>query len=136
MKRLIRDFCAGGLVFRDNRLLILRRKNGVWLFPKGHIDPGETAEQAAVREIKEESGITARILAKLAETSYNFSDEGQEHFKTVQWFVMEALTSEIVPETGMFTAGQLIARAEIDRLTFPNDRELALKAFQRIEKLK
>ncbi|WP_165907753.1 NUDIX hydrolase [Hydrogenispora ethanolica] len=123
------------MVFVGDRLLILRRKNGVWLFPKGHIDPGETAAQAAVREVKEESGLTARILEKLAETAYNFTEDGREHYKTVEWFVMEALTEEIVPEADLFTAGQTITQTELDRLTFANDRELAVKAFQAIVRI-
>jgi 8-oxo-dGTP pyrophosphatase MutT (NUDIX family) len=87
---MILDDCAGGLVFWKNKLVILQRFNGVWLFPKGHIDPGETSEQAAVREVKEECGLTAEIIATLGETSYCFRENGMDHQKKVQWYLMKA----------------------------------------------
>lgn len=52
--------CAGGIVFniRGEIALVRNRKDTLWFFPKGHIDEGETAEDAAVREITEETGLT------------------------------------------------------------------------------
>jgi 8-oxo-dGTP pyrophosphatase MutT (NUDIX family) len=62
---------AGGIVFRRSSggpeyLLIRARKPAsAWVFPKGHIERGETAEQAAVREVLEESGVQAKIVRGL-----------------------------------------------------------------------
>jgi mutator protein MutT len=58
---------AGGVVVRRTgdgpRVLLVtaRRQPGQWVFPKGHIEPGETPEQAAVREVEEEAGVTAAV---------------------------------------------------------------------------
>jgi diadenosine hexaphosphate hydrolase (ATP-forming) len=126
---MIREFCAGGLVFSGDRLLILKRFNGVWLFPKGHIEPGETPEIAAIREVQEESGITARIIKKLDSTSYTFSEQGAKHLKKVYWFLMAAESDQITLEKDFFSDGLWITKERLDSLSFLADRELAKTAF-------
>ena len=133
---MIKEYCAGGLVFVDDKLLALERHNQVWLFPKGHIDPGETPQMAALREVKEESGLLARIIEKLGDSSYSFFESGIEHYKTVEWFLMEAKPGRITPEKDFFIDYQLLTLAEIDRLTFEPDREMAGRAFARYQKWK
>ncbi len=127
---MINDYCAGGLVFLNNKLVTLKRFNGVWLFPKGHIDPGETPEIAAMREVKEESGLSAKIIGDLGESSYTFFERGEKHFKTVHWYLMEALSEEFIIEKEFFNDVKLITETESGILTFPADQELASKAWR------
>lgn len=127
---MINDYCAGGLVFLDGKLVVLKRFNGVWLFPKGHIDPGETAEIAAVREVWEECGLNADIIADLGETSYDFQENGEEHHKNVRWYLMKAVSGELDPEKGFFTEARLIDENELGILSFTHDQALGLKSFQ------
>lgn len=65
---------AGGVVFDERgRILLLRKADElIWTFPKGHIEPGETAEQAAAREIEEESGLRCTIGSRVAEIRYAY----------------------------------------------------------------
>ena len=49
---------AGGLVLHRGLVLVVRQSNNTWSLPKGHLEPGETARQAAMREIYEESGVS------------------------------------------------------------------------------
>jgi 8-oxo-dGTP pyrophosphatase MutT (NUDIX family) len=126
---MINEFCAGGLVFYNNKLLVLKRFNGVWLYPKGHIEPGETPEIAAVREVYEESGLTARIVKNLNSTSYIFSEQGIKHFKTVYWFLMVADSDCVSLEKEFFDEGRWITKDQINNLSFPADRALAEAAF-------
>jgi 8-oxo-dGTP pyrophosphatase MutT (NUDIX family) len=67
---------AGGVVSRivdgqrEYLLVEASRVRGVWVLPKGHIEPGETAEAAAVREVEEEAGVRAAIIARAGESAY------------------------------------------------------------------
>jgi 8-oxo-dGTP pyrophosphatase MutT (NUDIX family) len=57
---------AGGLVVRDDEILLISLHGGRrWQLPKGHIEPGEQVEAAAVREVREETGVTGRVLGRL-----------------------------------------------------------------------
>ena len=77
-----------------------------------------------------------RIIEKLGNSSYSFLEDGVEHFKTVEWFLMEAEPGRIIPEKDFFIDYQLLTLAELDRLTFEPDREMAGRAFARYQKWK
>lgn len=93
------EWSAGGLVVRRRAaseglelLMIQHRSNGGWSFPKGWVEPDETPEHAAVREVEEESGARAEILAELPSTHYAFTNqERQRVTKSVTWYLMRYL---------------------------------------------
>jgi diadenosine hexaphosphate hydrolase (ATP-forming) len=96
---------AGGVVFNpDGEVLLIaypESRGGGWSFPKGHIDPGETPEVAAVREVLEEGGVRAEIVGSLEPTRYvNPRGVSREIF----WFVMRTSDVQATPEPG-FQAG-------------------------------
>jgi 8-oxo-dGTP pyrophosphatase MutT (NUDIX family) len=63
---------AGGVIILGDRVVLRRTAAGEWVFPKGHIEAGETAEQAAIRETEEETGLRANIYAALDEYIFQF----------------------------------------------------------------
>src|SRR5690554_2219207 len=128
------EVCAGGVVVKDGKIVVIKRKNGVWLMPKGHVDPGETLEEAAVREVQEETGLVAVIGQKLGETEYTHAEDGRPHQKKVHWFYMWAISGEMKPDAGMFTEITLVDQEDIDLLSCKHDRELARKSFRLMEK--
>lgn len=79
---------------RDGKLLVVRVRNLkgelVWTFPKGHVEKGETARRAAVREVFEETGYRCRILGRLPTARYAFRRSGRVVHKRVLWFRMKA----------------------------------------------
>jgi diadenosine hexaphosphate hydrolase (ATP-forming) len=96
---------AGGVVFNANGEVLLiaypESRGGGWSFPKGHIDPGETPEVAAVREVLEEGGVNAEIVGSLEPTRYvNPRGVSREIF----WFAMRTSDLKSTPEPG-FRAG-------------------------------
>lgn len=116
---------AGGVVFRtDGAVLLLRHLEGTWVFPKGHIDPGEDALSAAVREVEEEAGLRAVCPdPELQETTQYRNARGID--RVITWFLLltdaqnPVLREFLFPEGGFFTLGE--ART---RLSFDQDRIL------------
>lgn len=72
-----------------------RRGRLVWSLPKGHIESGETPEQAAVREVREETGISGRIIASLGTIDFWFMAENRRVHKTVHHYLLEAESQEL-----------------------------------------
>lgn len=73
-------------------LLVHRPRYDDWSFPKGGVEDGETIEDAALREVKEESGVVSRIIRKLSQVRYNYkTSRGKTRPKVVHYFLMEAV---------------------------------------------
>jgi 8-oxo-dGTP pyrophosphatase MutT (NUDIX family) len=64
------------------------KPEGLWVLPKGQIAEGESGEQAALREIGEETGVRGKVLVKLGDTRYWFTWEGERVFKVVSFFLV------------------------------------------------
>jgi ADP-ribose pyrophosphatase YjhB (NUDIX family) len=92
---------AGGLVRHPVGKYLFIRRFGKWDLPKGKIEPGETPEKAAVREVSEECGISGlRITREQPSTYHTYRLDGQRVMKRTWWFAMEyAGTLETVPQT-------------------------------------
>lgn len=101
-----REFSAGGAVYKKRQMAngkwqiewLIAKHSGYkkWTLPKGLIDPGETAETTAVREVAEEAGIKAKIVAKIKPAEkYTYTFHGKYIFKVVQYFLMEYVSGEV-----------------------------------------
>lgn len=121
----LRESCAGGIVFYGDCVLILQKSCGDWVWPKGHIEPGESAEDAAQREVWEETRIEARIIGSVGPTRFRFSRHGRPCAKTVSWFAMETEDIRGLRPEPIFLQEEFVTPAEAGRrLTFANDRAL------------
>ncbi len=88
------EYSAGGIVVNDNKeVLLIKTKNlkneTVITFPKGHIEKNESALEAAIREVKEETGVEAFVIKKIKDVEYWFVHQGQKVHKKVFWFLMK-----------------------------------------------
>jgi 8-oxo-dGTP pyrophosphatase MutT (NUDIX family) len=80
---------AGGLVFNEKGELLIIFRRGKWDLPKGKIDPGETREACAIREVNEETGLQQLSVEKPLITTYHSYDESGKHIlKENHWFIM------------------------------------------------
>jgi 8-oxo-dGTP diphosphatase len=103
---------AGGVVVQDGRIAVVHRpRYDDWSLPKGKLDPGETWEQAALREIEEETGLRCRLEDELAPAHY--VSRGAP--KTVRWWRMA-----VVEDLG------LERDDEVDELRWPTPDEAVL----------
>ena len=108
-------------------LLVHRPRYDDWSFPKGKLDAGESVEQAALREVKEETGLKCRIVRELAVTSYRYRtrNKGRLKPKSVHYFLMEPLSRRIkVPVDEVDRAEWLEIDEAAKRLTYAQDRKL------------
>ncbi len=90
-----RAMAAGGVVLRlgdhGAEVALLGRVNdGSWVFPKGTPTSGESLEETALREVREETGLDVRIVRPLGEMTYSFAASGERVHKIVHFFLMEA----------------------------------------------
>jgi 8-oxo-dGTP pyrophosphatase MutT (NUDIX family) len=131
--RRVDETSAGGLVIDDDADRLVgavigrrdRRGRMLWSLPKGHIEPGESAEQAAVREVAEETGITGRILGRLGTIDFWFMAEGRRVHKTVHHYLMRAEGGELSDEDVEVAAVAWVPLEEISaRLAYEDERAL------------
>ena len=171
-----RVFSAGGIVLRlRSGSTVLRLRSGStigkgkskwevlvtqhsghkgWDFPKGHLEAGESSEQAALREVEEETGIRARILSKVGQTQYFYWEEKEPHsatsdakamevkasrgkqkvFKTVTFFLMEFI-SEGEATTAFEVSDKVWLPVDevSEKLTFKDTKKLWEEAKTRIK---
>lgn len=132
----VNETSAGGVivsVYRGNAYVavIARRNRGgrlEWCLPKGHLEGAETAEQAAVREISEETGIFGRALTHLASIDYWFSSPDHRVHKVVHHFLLEALSGELTVDNDPDHEAEKVEWVRIDkvasRLAYPNERRI------------
>jgi 8-oxo-dGTP diphosphatase len=113
---------AGGVVVRDGRLAVVHRaRYDDWSFPKGKLDPGETWQQAALREVEEEIGLRCRLGDELPSTAYDV----QAGRKVVRYWVMEPQTGAFAPNEEVDEVRWMDPAAALELLSYEHDRALA-----------
>jgi len=81
---------AGGLVYNEKGEFLIIFRRGKWDLPKGKIDPGETLEECAIREVNEETGLTNLTIEKPLTITYHTYDENGKHIlKENHWYIMQ-----------------------------------------------
>jgi 8-oxo-dGTP pyrophosphatase MutT (NUDIX family) len=102
-----------------------RRGRLRWSLPKGHVEAGETNEDAAIREVAEETGITGRVVAPLGTIDFWFVADGRRIHKTVHHFLMVASGGELSDADIEVEEVEWVPLAELaDRLAYDDERRL------------
>jgi len=107
-----------------------------WCLPKGHLEGAETAEEAAVREIHEETGILGRIIETLGTIDYWFSVDGRRIHKSVHHYLLRAEGGSLTLEGDPDHEAIDVAWVELEnlqtKLSFPNERKVAEVAVSKL----
>ncbi len=96
----IKIIAGGGIVENEERKILFQFRRGKWDLPKGKLDEGETIEQCAVREVKEETGLKNIQLGELVDiTLHYYHEKGEDIEKETHWFAMKvAGEQELLPQ--------------------------------------
>ena len=134
---------AGGIVFRSKdtnvEIAIVRVvPEQRWQLPKGIIDPGETVEEAALREVREESGVVAEIVAPVEKIEYWFvadRDGRRTRFhKFVHFFLMKFVSGDVADHDHEVDESRWVnVETALDMLEFKSERDVVSKARSMIE---
>ena len=101
----------------------------LWSLPKGHIEEGETPEQAAIREVAEETGITSAISKSLGVIDFWFMAGGKRIHKTVHHFLFSEVSGVLTPQVSEVDEVSWFPLSEIvDRLAYPNEKKLIARS--------
>jgi diadenosine hexaphosphate hydrolase (ATP-forming) len=116
---------AGGVVFNAlGEVLLLGHRNGDWVFPKGHLEAGESMLEAALREVLEEAGVAAFCPDPTISYTTSYTNNRAEP-RSISWFLLRTLATEPDLREKTFPQGGFFSPAEArSRLTFAEDRNL------------
>ncbi len=130
---------AGGVVVRDNETIVIvptrRGAQGqkVLALPKGHVDPGETPDQTALREVREETGVEAELVEKLGDVRYYYQRSGKRIFKRVTFYLFVYLGGSLDDHDDEVEEARWMPLTEaVEALSYDGEREMAERALSAI----
>jgi len=136
------EVSAGGIVFRDGPegaeiVLVRRHAERLVAIPKGKVDPGESLPETAVREVREETGLEADVVAELGTVEYWFTDfHGERVEKIVHYYLMVPTGGDIADHDDEFDEVGWFHIAEAQRvLTHQNQMPILHRAAELIAKM-
>ena len=104
----------------------------VLALPKGHPEAGESPSEAALREVREEAGVVARLVEPLGDVRYWYTRGGRRIAKVVSFFLLQYVSGEVDDHDGEVEQARWMALADAARkLTYAGEREMAARALSR-----
>lgn len=127
-------YSAGGIVYFGREVLLISTVEATrWQLPKGHIERGESPMQAAIREVREETGVVSHVVEELGPLEYRYRSRfGHPVVKRVDYFLCSYVsgTAEDFDRGEVSGAAWLTWSEALERLTFNNERDLVERAFR------
>jgi 8-oxo-dGTP pyrophosphatase MutT (NUDIX family) len=132
------EYSAGGVVIKGDEVLVIvpkrRAANGakVLALPKGHLDGDETAEQAALREVREEGGVEAELIDLLGDVRYRYKRDGRLVDKRVRFFLFAYRSGSPEDHDHEIAQARWMALTEAATgLSYAGEREMVLEALSK-----
>ncbi|MDO5335946.1 MAG: NUDIX hydrolase [Eubacteriales bacterium] len=133
---------CGGVVIHRGKILALfksyKNRYEGWVLPKGTVEAGETYEQTALREVREEAGVRATIVKYIGRSQYNFTVPEDFVTKEVHWYLMTAENYHSKPqrEEYFIDSGYYKFHEIYHLLRFANEKQIVERAYQEYMDLK
>ena len=127
--------CSGGIVFFNNKVLLLMNDKRDWAFPKGVVRADQKYKDVAVERVKIEAGIEATVIAPCGKTHYEFYSVSRRKpvHNNISWFVMKASDDKVVVDDseGFADGGFFTVEEALEKITYSQDKSLLMVAYQR-----
>lgn len=128
--------CAGGVVFKDNKVFILKNDKNEWVLPKGKIRNKQLPPETAIYRVEYETGINnPKIVSSAGQTAYEFYSltRNQSVCNKIIWYIMESDSEdfEINKEEGFTEGGFYPIEEGIEMITYSQDKSLVSLSYKR-----
>ena len=127
---------SGGVIFRNEGsaaeiALVAVKEGRVWSLPKGIVEKGEEPPETAVREVREETGLSGKIVKKIGDISYWYyiKDDNAKCRKTVHFYLLEYVSGTTADHNWEVNAAEWVRIDDaLNRVSYKGDREIVQKA--------
>lgn len=136
---MMKEHSAGGVVIKDEKVLLLRKYYGDWVLPKGKIEKGETTSITAKREVEEESGVKAEPVRKIGYARYYYYNQNnQKVSKRVDYYLMSYKAGDLKPqnEEGFALAEFIDFDQALINLKHDSEKNMVKNAIKQYKKIR
>lgn len=133
------EFSAGGVVVRGDEMIVIvpvkRAADGARVtgLPKGHLDGDETPEQAAQREIAEETGVEADLIEELGDVRYRYERHRRRTEKVVRFYLFRYRSGDVADHDHEIEEARWVPMEQaLEELTYPGERDMVKHALSRL----
>ncbi len=133
---MIEAVSCGGIVIHKGKILLLyknfRNRYEGWVFPKGTVENGEEHTETALREVREEAGVSAELIQYIGKSEYTFTVPDDVVEKEVHWYLMRSGSYFSKPQREEFfmDSGYYKYHEAYHLLKFPNEKHILEKAYE------
>lgn len=135
---LIRN-CAGGVVFNEDKVFLLKNEKEEWVLPKGIIRNGDMPHEVAVSRVKLETGVSAEIISTAGQTNYEFFSFKRRKpvCNKITWYIMKALNDDyaVSHEEGFQDGGYFDIDVALDKITYSQDKSLVKLSYDKFKEM-